>query len=94
MTEERTLRVRLFNTPVDLPIFEDEQTTLRLASQVEDRIRKHEAEKERVSTQEWALLVAYEYACEAAALESEQQDLTKALERIAERLNRLAAAED
>lgn len=93
MSQGRSMRVRLCNIPVDLPIFEDEQTTLRLAKAIEDRIRAHEAEKERVSTQEWALLVAYEYACHAAALESEQQALAKALEHVAERLGRLAEME-
>lgn len=86
-------KVRIGSIPLVLPIHIDLETTGILAQQVEDRLKRIEAESGTVDTQRFAVQAAYELAAELHDLEKRQEqdtrDLVKSLERIATQLREL-----
>lgn len=78
---------------IQIPIYQDLKETQRIADLVTERIRRIEADAERIDTQAFALQTAFEFATEMLALREEndqdQRELIKALDGILAHLNQL-----
>lgn len=94
MSPEQWRQVRIANVNMRVPVFLDEETTERIAQEVDACIARIEAESTIIDTQKFALLAAFSFAVEKHALLEEQdqdtRDLVKALESLASRLKALA----
>lgn len=84
------LKVTIAGTTLQVPLVEDEATTLALVEQVTQRIAKIEAHARRIDSTAFALQAAFGFAAElhhAKQQEAENtRELTMALERIAQAL--------
>ncbi len=90
---KKTLRLKVANVSLDLPIQGDEANTRRLAKDLTRRIRAIEERSARVDTQAFAILAAYELAAELDAAHRDQQagdkELVVLLDRLTNRLRGL-----
>ena len=89
------VRTKIANVTLNLPIYRDKKTTLEIAESVGELVAQMETRAERIDSQAFALLAAYEFARRLKALEDDNEadtrDLLKALDGIAGALNRLVA---
>lgn len=94
MSVPSRLSVRIARQTIEIPILGDEETTRRIAKQIDERINDIESDIGRVNSQANAIQAACEYAYAAMVAKDEakrdQDELTVALERIATRIRRLA----
>jgi len=89
----QTHRTSVAGVTIDLPIFQNPETTEQLAQQVTERVREIEASSKRIDTQAFALTAAVSFAAELAqAIKHHDHDIaevTKALSAIVQRLDDL-----
>lgn len=87
------MTVRIANASVEIPVYQDEKTTLAIVERVTGRIREIEETYNRVDSQAYALRAAYEFAIELdqaqRAAEHESRDIIVALDEVMTRLNDL-----
>ncbi len=87
------VEIRIANTRVRVPLHKDMAATQALADRITARIEEIQAGYGRVSTQEYALRAAFEFAAEMEAMQADQQEtihnLTTRLQRILTRLRDL-----
>lgn len=86
MKHEPRLEVKLGGKTVHVPVYKDEQTTLRIVEHVNQRLAEIEEASPRIDTQAFALQTAYLFALDvehAHAEEAEDEaDLIRALTRL------------
>lgn len=91
--EPEQVKVKIRTIPLVLPVHIDMDTTVLLAQQVEDRLKRIEKDSGTVDTQRFAIQAAYEFAAEIYDLkarnEKDERDLVKALEQIATHLKKM-----
>lgn len=94
MTRPETIKVKIANSSVRVPLYKDRRTSTRIAEELSERIQEIEDEYGLVSTQEYALRLAFEFATELETLRQEQdeatQELTRRLQRVLTRLRDIA----
>jgi hypothetical protein len=87
------VKLKIGALPVVLPIHVDMDTTLEIAGEVEERLKRIEDESDTVDTQRFAVQAAYEYAAELRDLKIEHKEdtdeLTKTLDKIVTLLKQL-----
>jgi len=77
-----SMRLRLGNMLVEVPIHRDEETTLWLVERVNQRLREIEQQSPVIDSQRFALLAAYAFAQEALELEDEVAEMAAAFEEL------------
>jgi cell division protein ZapA (FtsZ GTPase activity inhibitor) len=77
-----SMRLRLGNMLVEVPIHRDEETTLGLVERVNQRLREIEQQSPVIDSQRFALLAAYAFAQEALELEDEVAEMAAAFEEL------------
>ncbi|MCC6699627.1 MAG: cell division protein ZapA [Candidatus Hydrogenedentes bacterium] len=86
MSKDRFLQVKLGGKTVQVPVFQDEKTTLEIVASVNDRLREIEESSARVDTQAYALQAAYLFAVDSARAElassDDETEVHKSLVRI------------
>jgi hypothetical protein len=93
MTKQRLLQVKLGGRTVQVPIYQDEKTTLQLVDSVNERLREIEESSTRVDTQAFALQAAYLFAVdsarEQASFDEDDAEILRSLTRVQLALNGL-----
>ncbi|MFO7974822.1 MAG: cell division protein ZapA [Candidatus Hydrogenedentota bacterium] len=88
-----THRTKVAGVTIDLPIFDDVDTTEQLANLVTERVREIEASSNKIDTQAFALAAAVSFAADLAHAQKEHDrdtaEITKALSSILARLDQL-----
>ncbi|MCC6487668.1 MAG: cell division protein ZapA [Candidatus Hydrogenedentes bacterium] len=86
MTKEQLIQVKLGGKTVQVPVFQDEKTTLQIVASVNARLRDIEESSTRVDTQAYALQAAYLFAVDSIragqAADEGDAELLKNLVRI------------
>ena len=86
MSKEQLLQVKMGGKTVQVPVFQDEKTTLQLVASVNARLREIEESSTRVDTQAFALQAAYLFAVDLArgelAANEDEAEVHKSLVRI------------
>ena len=81
-----SLRVKIGGKTVTVPVFKDEQTTLRIVDLVNRRIQNIEENSPRIDTQAFALQTAYSFAVDLARAEAaeaeDEGELVQALTKL------------
>lgn len=87
---EPTVRTKIANVTLNLPVYRDKQTTLALAEAVSDVVAEMEANADRIDSQAFALRAAFEFAVRLKDLETQNdadlRELLKALDGAASAL--------
>ena len=90
----KTVQVRLGGVTLPVPLHQSEEETLRLAEEMNDRLKAIESSAARVDSQAFALQLAYSYALEVELLKmklhDEQREIEKALEEVLNRFKVIA----
>jgi len=96
--KEATLRTKIGNVTLNLPIYRDKQTTQALAESVSEVVAEIEASADRIDTQAFALRAAYTFAYRLKELEEQNdadlRELLKALDGTASALQRIVEEYD
>ncbi len=91
---DATMQVKVGRRLLDVPICEDEETTRKIAKEIDDRIDAIEARSDRVDSIAYALTAAVELAIELHKArtdhERENKELFMALEKTEETIRRIA----
>ncbi len=86
----RTIKSQVGRYTLDIPICENEETTIRIVQQVNECLQKIEDESDRVDSMAYALKAAVSFAAELHKAEAERANETKeillALDAISEAL--------
>ena len=77
-----TMRVKIGNTPLDVPIHRDEETTLAIVERVNQRLKAIEDQARVIDTQQFALLAAYAFAIETTEAENEVGEMASIFEEL------------
>lgn len=84
------MKVTIARTTVRVPVIEDEETTLQIVEQVNDRIAGIEAHAPRIDSMAFALQAAFEFAADLHHAkrdhDAENREVTLAMERIVQSL--------
>lgn len=82
--------LKIANVSVDVPVYDDLQTSQEIAQQVTQRVEDIQENYGRIDTQAFALRAAYEFAVELAKAEKrhhqDEKDTIMALDEFAARL--------
>lgn len=93
MSTEEWVKVRIANTTLQVPVYVDEATTLKIAEEISKRFTEIEENSARIDTLAFALFTAFSYATEKHELEAQQDEdnrsMVKALDSITSRLDEL-----
>jgi cell division protein ZapA (FtsZ GTPase activity inhibitor) len=78
---------------IRVPLYRNEETTLYIVEQVNQRLKEIEEQSTRIDSQRFALQAAFSFAAELAQAEADRSDdsreMATALDRIATSLQRL-----
>ena len=85
--------VRIANASIEVPVFQDQKTTLEIAQRVTDQVQAIEESYGRIDTQAFALRAAFDLAVELEQVrrnaDQESQDMVMALDELVTRLKDL-----
>ncbi|HOJ69064.1 MAG TPA: cell division protein ZapA [Candidatus Hydrogenedentes bacterium] len=88
-----TTRARLGNVTLEVPVYQDPETSARIAREVTEKFEEISARADVVNTLHFALLTAYAFACELDALrrekESDEAEIGRRLQRLQSMLKQL-----
>ncbi len=87
------MEVKIGRVSLQIPVYGTEDATLRIVHELNERLKRVEAESDRIDTQAFALKVAASFAAEADDLreqaDQEKRELLLALHRVSESLRAL-----
>jgi cell division protein ZapA (FtsZ GTPase activity inhibitor) len=97
MTESHTT-IKIANMSLQVPIYQDTQTTQKIAKQISTVLADIEKKSPRIDTQAFALQAAFEYATllhqSKIEAESDTKELLMALDEVVSRLRNLLDPDD
>jgi len=92
---DATVRTKIANVTLSLPVYRDKRSTLELAEEVSEVVAAMEASADRIDSQAFALRAAYAFACRLKELEDQNEtdlrELLKVLDGTASALQRMVA---
>jgi cell division protein ZapA (FtsZ GTPase activity inhibitor) len=88
-----TLRKKIANSTLQVPIYGNEKRTDELIQQVNERVKQIEEESDRIDTQAFAILAALSFAAEVRELQearaAEGENVLRNLRKLAESIRAL-----
>lgn len=84
-----TLRVKLGNMLIEVPIYRDEASTMAIVDQINDRLKAIEDKASVIDSQRFALLAAYIFAVETREHAAELEEMASVFEELDAELDRV-----